>query len=115
MKFAAAFSFRHLAIAAVTVLSFGLVNALASKSWAGFYYAVIGPFAGGASRDWQSCCTEFSVTVFLVSGPVLLLGFMTQLIPQLQGGRGVIRFLVWSVAWVSWCLSGWVSFGHAAS
>jgi len=115
MKFASAFSFRHLAIAAVVLLSFGTVNAAASKSWAGFYYALIGPFAGGASRDWQSCCTEFSMTVFMVSGPVLLFGVLFQLIPQLQGGKGVLRFLVWGVAWVAWCISGWVSFGHAAS
>lgn len=76
MKFASAFPFRHLAIAAVVLLSFGTVTALGAKSWAGFYYALIGPFAGGASRDWQSCCAEFSMTVFMVSGPVLLVGFL---------------------------------------
>jgi hypothetical protein len=114
MKFASAFSFRHLAIAAVTLLSFGTVNSFGAKSFVGFYYALIGPFAGGASRDWQSCCTEFSVTVFMFSGPVLLFGFLVQLIPHLQGGKGVLRFLIWAIAWVAWCFSAWVSFGHAA-
>lgn len=115
MNLSAAFSKRHLILAALVIVVFGTVNAIATESWSGFYYALIGPFAGGAYRDWQSCCADFSLSVFLISGPVLVLGFVTQLIPHLQGGRGFFRITVWGASWVIWCCSSWYSFGHAAS
>ncbi|MCP4092915.1 MAG: hypothetical protein GY747_05635 [Planctomycetes bacterium] len=115
MNIFSAFSNRHWIITVVVLLGFGTVNALATKSLAGYYYAVIGPFAGGAYRDGQSCCADFSMSLFYIAGPVLLIGFITQMIPFLQGGKGMLRHLIWTTAWVFWCVSGWISFGHLAS
>ena len=75
---------------------------------------ITGPMTGAIARQWQSCCTEFSLKIMMFSAPVLLFGIFFQLINiPLKKYAEEIRLLIWIVCLMIWFLGGILSFGHA--
>ncbi len=74
---------------------------------------VLGPFTGAVARHWQSCCTEFSLSLVPFCGGVLAACTLLQLI-RIPGLTNLtVRLAVWTTGWLVWFLGGFVSFGHA--
>jgi hypothetical protein len=75
-----------------------------------------GPFTGAIARHFQSCCWQFSVSLFPYCAVFLLGGFAFQLVPiPWQAAQGWLRLVVWSIGLLGWFGGGVVSFGHALS
>src|SRR5690349_7144155 len=75
---------------------------------------VTGPFVGAIARHSQSCCLDFSLRLAAVTGPVLPLGLIAQVVPlPCRRGQRVVRLVLWTLGWLVWLLSGLVSFLHA--
>jgi hypothetical protein len=73
-----------------------------------------GPMTGAISRQWQSCCTEFSLKIMMFCAPALLLGILFQLIRlPFKKSAAAIRFFIWIVSLLIWFLGGILSFAHA--
>jgi hypothetical protein len=77
---------------------------------------ITGPMTGAISRDLQSCCLEFSLSLLPYCGAILSVGVLAQIInwPSNWPARA-IRMLVWILAWLGWFMGGMVSFAHALS
>lgn len=77
---------------------------------------ITGPLTGAIARQWQSCCTEFSLKIMMFCAPVLLFGTIFQLIKlPFEKFAGAIRLFLWIVCILIWFLGGILSFGHALS
>lgn len=80
---------------------------------------ITGPFVGAVARHGQSCCLDFSLWLAKISGPLLALGLIAQVIPLPRGwpqeGQAVFRVTAWTLGWLAWLISGQVSFIHAFS
>lgn len=77
---------------------------------------VLGPMTGAISRDFQSCCTRFSLSLlpYCVSG--LAAGVLVQVVVPLRPVWLIpIRVTAWIAGLVVWFGGGIVSFGHALS
>jgi hypothetical protein len=75
---------------------------------------ITGPFVGAIARHSQSCCLDFSLRLAAVTGPVLALGLIAQVVPlPCRRGQRVVRLVLWTLGWLVWLLSGLVSFLHA--
>jgi hypothetical protein len=75
---------------------------------------ITGPLTGAIARQWQSCCTEFSLKIMMFCAPVLLLGTIFQLIKlPFKKFAAAIRLFIWIVCLLIWFLGGILSFGHA--
>ena len=76
---------------------------------------VSGPMTGAVARDFQGCCTRFSLWVLLVfSGPVFLLGVLMQVVRfPFKRGQGIVRMFFWVIGLLIWFLGGFISYGHA--
>lgn len=74
-----------------------------------------GPFAGAVDRGWQSCCTEWSMTLFTIGGPVVLLGALAQVVIKASGPRNILRYWIWAFALFIWFGLAIPSLIHAAS
>jgi hypothetical protein len=72
---------------------------------------ILGPFTGALARDWQSCCTRFSLSLLPWAGGMLALGLAL----QVGRRRTAWRLAAWSLAWTVWFTSGLLSFLHAFS
>lgn len=73
-----------------------------------------GPMTGAIARQWQSCCTEFSLKIMMFCAPVLLFGTIFQLIKlPFKKSAGAIRLFLWTLCLLIWFLGGILSFGHA--
>ena len=73
-----------------------------------------GPMPGALSRGCQSCCLQFSLSLFPYAGASLLLAVVPQFLPWWSGGSGnFMRLLFWTVGWLGWFGTGVLSFGHA--
>lgn len=96
-------------IAAALVLVFG-----------GFRHAkqaaavILGPWAGGVMRDWQSCCAEFSLGLVPYGLGPLLLGLAVQLVvPPRTRALRVLQRLAWIAGVGLWFVCALVSYLHA--
>lgn len=78
---------------------------------------ILGPMTGAVARDWQGCCTRFSLWVLLVvSGPALLIGTLLQIVwLPFQKGQHTVRLIFWSIGLFLWFFGGLISYGHALS
>ena len=75
-----------------------------------------GPMTGAISRQWQGCCTKFSLKLMMFCAPVLILGILFQLLKlPFTKFAGAIRLFIWIVSLLIWFLGGILSFGHALS
>jgi len=75
-----------------------------------------GPLTGAIARDLQGCCLRFSLEVFLVCAPVLVIGFLSQGFGDVRR-RWVrtVHMTLWTLGWLCWFLGGIFSFAHALS
>ena len=77
---------------------------------------ITGPFVGAIARDGQSCCLDFSLWLAAVTGPVLAVGLVAQVVPlPFRRGQRAVRLVLWTLGWFVWLFSGQVSFLHAFS
>ena len=76
---------------------------------------ILGPMTGAISRNCQSCCMAFSLSLLPYCGAILLLG-MIPLFVRLPFGRGngVVRMTAWIVGLLGWFLGGIVSYFHCS-
>jgi hypothetical protein len=75
---------------------------------------ITGPFVGAISRKGQSCCRDFSLRLAAISGPVLALGLVAQVVPlPVRRGQRAVRLGLWTLGWLVWLLGGLVSYVHA--
>lgn len=76
---------------------------------------ISGPMTGAIARDFQGCCTRFSVRVLLIiSGPALVLSTFMQVIRlPFRKGQGIVRMIFWVIGLLLWFLGGFASYGHA--
>lgn len=76
--------------------------------------SVLGPLSGAISRDFQSCCLEFSLSLLPYALGALGLAALVQAVVTARGpGLRALRFVVWGLGLLAWFGSGIVSFGHA--
>ncbi len=75
---------------------------------------ILGPMTGAISRDCQSCCLNFSLSLlpycaaFLVAGTIpLFIKFPFKL------GASALRMALWIVGLLGWFLGGIFSYAHA--
>lgn len=121
------FSRWHLVVAAVVWLAFTLLTFLIvvwNLDNAGQHpvrvavttaASVLGPMTGAISRDFQSCCLAFSLSLVPYCGGALLTGVAAQFLPGKSAFVRGIRLLLWTGGLVVWFGGGIVSFGHALS
>ncbi|MGA2035226.1 MAG: hypothetical protein ABSG68_23515 [Thermoguttaceae bacterium] len=75
---------------------------------------ILGPMTGAISRDCQSCCLKFSLSLLPYCGALLAIGTIPLFVrlPFTQGAA-VVRLAMWVVGLLGWFLGGILSFGHA--
>lgn len=77
---------------------------------------ITGPMTGAIARQWQECCTEFSLKIMMFCAPVLLFGTFFQLIKlPFKKFAAASRLFIWIVSLLIWFLGGILSFAHALS
>ena len=105
-----------------TVLNFFILNAGVDQTREHNRQVIVatlstisGPMVGAIARDFQGCCTRFSIQVLLIiSGPALLFGsFMQTIRLPFKKKQKVIRMACWVIGLLLWFLGGIVSYGHA--
>ncbi len=75
---------------------------------------ILGPMTGAISRNCQSCCLAFSLSLLPYCGAFLVAGALPLFIKTpFSQGASVLRMTLWIVALLGWFLGGIVSFGHA--
>lgn len=75
-----------------------------------------GPFTGAMARDLQSCCQQFSVTLFPCCAAILGVGVLLQVVPlPFQRFERTTRITVCSIGLFGWFGGALVSFAHALS
>jgi len=75
---------------------------------------IFGPMTGAISRDCQSCCLNFSLSLLPYCVAFLILGTIPLFVRlPFKRGTSIVRMTVWIVGLLGWFLGGIVSFGHA--
>jgi hypothetical protein len=75
---------------------------------------ILGPMTGAISRNCQSCCLEFSLSLLPYCGAFLILGTVPSLVRlPFVTGASALRMTAWIVGLLGWFSGGIVSFGHA--
>ncbi len=70
----------------------------------------VSPGSTGNVRDRPVALT----TLATITGPVLALGLIAQVVPPpFRRGRRPVRLVLWTLGWLVWLFSGQVSFLHA--
>lgn len=78
--------------------------------------AIFGPFTGAIARNFQSCCWQFSVTLFPFCALFLGAGVLFQMIPlPFRRFERPVRIALWGIGLLGWFGGALVSFGHALS
>ena len=77
---------------------------------------IMGPMTGAISRNWQGCCTRFSLSLLPFCGPFLLAGVLAQFIRlPFRKGAAALRMSAWIIGLLGWFLGGLLSYAHAFS
>ncbi|MFO1488582.1 MAG: hypothetical protein U1F65_08895 [Verrucomicrobiota bacterium] len=77
---------------------------------------VSGPFTGAIARHFQSCCLQFSVSIFPYCALVLGAGVLAQMVPlPFQRFARATRLTLWNLGLLGWFGGALVSFLHALS
>jgi len=75
---------------------------------------ILGPMTGAISRDCQSCCLEFSLSLLPYCGAILITGTIPSFLRlPFESGATALRMTAWGVGLLGWFLGGIVSFAHA--
>jgi hypothetical protein len=75
---------------------------------------ITGPFIGAIARNGQTCGLQCSLWLAVVTGPVLALGLIAQVVPMpFRRGQREVRLVLRTLGWLVWLFSGQVSFLHA--
>lgn len=78
--------------------------------------AVTGPFTGAIARHFQSCCWQFSLSLFPYCALLLGGGVVCQVIPlPFRRGERIVRLALWCLGLLGWFGGVLISFGHALS
>jgi hypothetical protein len=115
MQIRRAFDRIHLGIAAVIAGGLWTLASIQSNDVIEGAIILGGPFAGAILRDWQSCCTEVSLQLAAIGGPVLALGVLAQFLINRSKGKNVLRYGLWAVSLVIWFGLSFFSIIHAVS
>ncbi len=69
---------------------------------------------GAISRNCQSCCLAFSLSLLPYCGAILTLGTIPLFVRlPFRHGASVLRMALWVVGLLGWFLGGILSFFHA--
>lgn len=103
--------FAFLAIAAVASLG----DSETSKRAMGAAWGILlGPMAGAAARNWQSCRREFGWGILVFTGPLLAVAIAVQFLPRhIAILPPWMRMGLWFIGWFAWFAGGIVSYAHA--
>ena len=75
---------------------------------------ILGPMTGAISRDCQSCCLSFSLSLLPYCGAFLIVGAIPLFIRlPFKRGASFLRMALWIVGLLGWFLGGIFSFAHA--
>jgi hypothetical protein len=75
---------------------------------------ILGLMTGAISRDFQSCCLAFSLSLLPYCGAFLVGGTLPLVIKlPFSQGASMVRMMMWIIGLLGWFLGGIVSFGHA--
>jgi hypothetical protein len=75
---------------------------------------ILGPMTGAISRDCQSCCLNFSLSLLPYCAAFLIVGTIPLLIKfPFRLGAAALRMILWTVGVLGWFLGGILSFAHA--
>jgi hypothetical protein len=75
---------------------------------------ILGPMTGAISRNCQSCCLAFSLSLLPYCGAFLAAGTLPLFIElPFKWGASALRMTLWIVGLLGWFFGGIVSFGHA--
>ena len=75
---------------------------------------ILGPMTGAISRDCQSCCLAFSLSLLPYCGAFLAAGTLPLFVKlPFQWGASALRMSLWVIGLLGWFFGGIVSFGHA--
>jgi hypothetical protein len=75
---------------------------------------VLGPMTGAVSREFQSCCVRFSLSLLPYCLPALAAAAGVQwLVPPGGWFRGAVRVTAWTGGLLVWFGGGILSLGHA--
>ena len=78
--------------------------------------AVSGPFTGAIARHFQSCCLQFSFSIFPYCALFLAAAVLFQIVPlPFQRFAQATRLTLWCVGLLGWFGGVLVSFAHALS
>ena len=76
--------------------------------------AVSGPFTGAIARRFQSCCLQFSFSIFPYCALFLGVGVVFQIVPlPFQRFARAARLTLWCLGLLGWFGGVLVSFAHA--
>jgi hypothetical protein len=77
---------------------------------------VSGPFTGAIARSFQSCCWNFSLSIFPYCAAFLGVGVLSQVIPfPFHRFERPVRLTLWCIGLLGWFGGVLVSFLHALS
>ena len=109
----------YLAFAALTffVLNAGSVSDRRENAITTATIGVVsGPFTGAMARHFQSCCLEFSLSLFPYCALILGIGVFFQMVPlPFQRFARPTRLILWILGLLGWFGGAPVSFLHALS
>ncbi|MCY2992375.1 MAG: hypothetical protein NTY19_31495 [Planctomycetota bacterium] len=75
---------------------------------------ILGPMTGAISRNCQSCCLAFSLSLLPYCGAFMVGGTLPLFIKlPFSRGASALRMVLWVMGLLGWFLSGIVSHGHA--
>jgi hypothetical protein len=75
---------------------------------------ILGPMTGAISRNCQSCCLAFSLSLLPYCGAFLAVATLPLFIKlPFNWGASALRMTLWILGLLGWFLGGIVSFGHA--
>jgi hypothetical protein len=74
---------------------------------------IAGPMTGAVARDFQVCCTRFSLHIMAYCAPVLGLALLVQLFSPRRGWLKGLLLMAWVTGWLVWFGGGIFSFFHA--
>jgi hypothetical protein len=75
---------------------------------------IIGPFTGAMARNWQGCCTEFSLWLLPWAIGFLGIGIGTQFLPlPPRRWSRALKLIAWGIGVFGWYATGIFSFLHA--
>lgn len=103
------FSWVHGVIFLIPALGFAL-----AMLFGGYFAILAGPFAGAIDRDWQSCCTEVSVSLSYWGLAAIGVGLALQFVIK-PGSLNRVRYWVWGLSFIPWLLACFPSLAHAVS